>query len=450
MSSPVHDPDAAPPSVPWRLVSRLIAIGLLGMWTGLALVILIAYRPGGPWDVLVVAAAFGPVLIAAIAVAWPPMPDPSSTDPWRSRAAIAWLGLIALLLVAAVLVLEVRVLARGGDQALLPSLEVAYGLVLAVAATSLYAALGITRDEPRAGWHGHGRLLHAIGICVVLSVAAAGLMGGAAVANDLALRDRHYPPSRFGPTDPSLTPPGCDTPVELGAGASVQVTADAAIDGTDVGTASISGTRQGLDEQWGGSTESEFVTARAGYIRVADQGWLRFGTSPMAQRGVDPFGMRGADGLTLDGPVVAVLTGSQPAIVAEDLGVELVDGARARHCRTAVDGPTALDTFLPLRWLAGGQLLTVTHPLSEWRGTLDWWVFSDGQLGQAAVIINGYPGEAWPTSGIQGQMSARLTALDRTIEHHIEPPTTGIPPASTMPAAPSVEAGGSDESSARP
>ncbi len=78
--------------------------------------------------------------------------------------------------------------------------------------------------------------------------------------------------------------------------------------------------------------------------------------------------------------------------MAEDLGVELVEGARARHCRTAVDGPTALDTFLPLRWLAGGQLLTVTHPLTEWRGTLDWWVFTDGQLGQSTVSHQRLPG----------------------------------------------------------
>jgi hypothetical protein len=75
-----------------------------------------------------------------------------------------------------------------------------------------------------------------------------------------------------------------------------------------------------------------------------------------------------------------------------------------------------------LELLAGGQLLRVTHPLTEWRGTLDWWVFTDGQLGQASVIINGYPGEAWPTSGIQGAMEAKLTALDRTLEHVVTPP----------------------------
>ena len=181
--------------------------------------------------------------------------------------------------------------------------------------------------------------------------------------------------------------------------------------------------RQGIDERWTGSTESEFATARAGYTRVGDKAWLRIGAFGPSKSPVDPFGMAGTAGLTLDGPVVAVLTATDPAIVAEDLGVELVEGARARHCRTAVDGPTALDAFLPLRWLAGGQLLTATHPLTEWRGTLDWWVFADGQLGQSSVIINGYPGEAWATSGIQGSMSAKLTALDRTVDHSVTPPS---------------------------
>jgi hypothetical protein len=109
-------------------------------------------------------------------------------------------------------------------------------------------------------------------------------------------------------------------------------------------------------------------------------------------------------------------------VVVEDLGVGIVSGARARHCRTAVNGPTALATFLPLRWLAGGQLLTVTHPLEEWRGTLDWWVFTDGQLGLANVDIHGYPGEAWPTSGIAGTLSARLSALDRDVPRTVLPP----------------------------
>ena len=414
-------PDA-PEDLTWRRLSRLTSVCLLGLWTGLFLVILIAYRPGGPWDALVAAAAFAPVLIAAIAVVWPPMPDPQGRDQWRSRAAIGWVGLIALLLVGSMLVLEIEILAAGGDQALLPSLEVTYALILAIAFLSVFAALGVTRGDPVPAWRGHGRLVHAFGIAVVMCVGAALLMGGAAVANDLALRERPQVPSRFGPTQTTATPIGCDQPVALGPGAAVDITASATIDNTDIGSASISGVRQGLDEAWTGSTELEFATARAGYTRVDDKAWLRIGAFGPSKSPVDPFGMAGSKGLTLDGPVVALLTATDPGIVAEDLGVELVEGARARHCRTAVDGPTVLDAFLPLRWLAGGQLLTATHPLTEWRGTLDWWVFADGQLGQSSVIINGYPGEAWPTSGIQGSMTAKLTALDRTVDHHVAPP----------------------------
>ena len=135
----------------WRRLSRLLGVCLLGLWTGLFLVILIGYRPGGPWDALVAAAAIAPVLIAAVAVVWPPMPDPEGRDQWRSRAAIAWVGLIALLLVGSMLVLEVRILAAGGDQALLPSLEVAYALILAIAFMSLFAALGVTRGRSDPG-----------------------------------------------------------------------------------------------------------------------------------------------------------------------------------------------------------------------------------------------------------------------------------------------------------
>ena len=102
MSSPLPDPVHTPDRVSttearWRRASRLLAICLLALWTGLALVILVAYRPGGPWDALVAVAAFAPVCIAAIAVVRPPMPDPEGRDLWRSRAAIAWVGLIAVL-----------------------------------------------------------------------------------------------------------------------------------------------------------------------------------------------------------------------------------------------------------------------------------------------------------------------------------------------------------------
>jgi hypothetical protein len=405
-----------------REAGRLLALVLLVLWVALAVTILVYYRPGGPWDILVASAAFAPVAIAAAAVVRPPLARVGHPEAWRANLVVAWVGLLAVLLVGALLVLEVRVISQPGDQALLPSLEVAYALVLALGSLSLYAAFGISDIPSRPGSRAQGRMLHATGLAVIMTVTAACLLGGAALANDLALRDQPAGPSRFGPTDPSLTPPDCDTPVRLGPSAVVEIEGQALIDGTTVGTSSIQGVRDGLDESWSGSAESDFLRARAEYARVGPQAWLGLGAGRPSLIGIDPFHLAGADGLTMDGPVVAALTATEPEVVAEDLGVGLVSGARARHCRTAVNGPTALDTFLPLRWLAGGQLLTVTHPLEEWRGTLDWWVFTDGQLGQARVEIHGYPGEAWPTSGIAGTLSARLTALDRDRSWTVEPP----------------------------
>lgn len=416
---PAHQ--GAGPRIP-REAGRALAILLLVLWTGLAITILVYYRPGGPWDVLVASAAFAPVLIAAAAVVRPPLARVGHPEAWRANLIVAWVGLIAVLLVGALLVLEVRVITEPGDQALLPSPEVAYALVLALGTLSLYAALGISQIPARPGSRAQGRMLHAAGLAVIMTVVAASLLAGAALANDLALRDQPAGPSRFGPTDPTLTPPTCDIPVWLGPSAAVEIEAQAIIDGASVGSASIQGVRQGLDETWAGSAEGDFVRARAEYVRQGPQAWLSLGATEPGRVRIDPFGLVGTDGLTLDGPVVAVLSTSEPGVVAEDLGVGLVSGARARHCRTAVNGPTALDTFLPLRWLAGGQLLTVTHPLDEWRGTLDWWVFADGQLGQANVDIHGYPGEAWPTSGIAGTLSARLTALDRDVPQTVRPP----------------------------
>ena len=94
-----------------------------------------------------------------------------------------------------------------------------------------------------------------------------------------------------------------------------------------------------------------------------------------------------------------------------------------------MDGPTAIAISLPVRWLAGGELVAPAHGLEAWRGNLDWWVFADGELGQAVVTINGYPGEAWPSAGLQGSITARMTALDRTVPQSVGPlPSTAPAP----------------------
>jgi hypothetical protein len=66
------------------------------------------------------------------------------------------------------------------------------------------------------------------------------------------------------------------------------------------------------------------------------------------------------------------------------------------------------------------------NPLVAWRGTFDWWVFGDGQLGEAVVTIGGYPGDAWPSSGLQGSITARLTATMRDVTHEVGPAPSPI------------------------
>jgi hypothetical protein len=408
------------PSLPTmrRLGLRLVAAALAGLWAGLALVILVSYRPGGPWDSVVVAAAFLPVPIAVVAIIYPPL-----VRPWRPAVAIAWLGLAAMLLAGPLILLVIRSIASGGHQTLFPSAEVAYAALLALGCLCLFSSLGIVTGRRARDVTTRGGLLHAFGLAVVLTTASAFTLGGAALANELALRDTTLPYSPFGPTDASVPAPSCDEPPILGASSTLETRADATIDLRPVGSARLTGVRDGVDERWSGWVDSRYGDASASYVRTGSQAWLDRGADwiPTAP---DPFAMPGSDQLTVDGPVVAALQSTEPAPVAEDVGTELVEGAKARHCRTAVDGRTALSLFLPLRWLAGGDMVSVTRTLDNWRGTLDWWTFTDGQLGQASVTIDGYPGEAWPSGGLQGRLTARMTATERTTGHTITAPTS--------------------------
>lgn len=423
------------PHSPRRRGLRLLAACLVGLWAAIAVVIVAAYRPGGPLDLVVVAAAFVPIPVAAIAVIWPPL-----VVPWRAAAAIGWLGVVAALLAAPLILVVIRALAAGGHQTLLPSAEVAYAGVLALAALCLFASFGVVGARRARDVTARSGMLRAVGLAVLLTGTIAVAFGGAAVANELALRDESAPPSRAGPTDPTLKMPECDGGVTLGPGAAFLVTAEARIDLRSIGSARLVGARSGSDERWSGSYHGRYGSGIASYARVGDQAWLDRDSRGWLPVAPDPFRLSGASQLTVDGPVVATVWSARPRPVAEDLGIDLVFGAKARHCRTAVDGATALATFLPLRWMAGDDVLRVRRSLADWRGQIDWWVFTDGQLGQASVSINGYPGEAWPTSGLQGSLTALMTALDRTEPHPIAAPEAAVvssPPGSgaALPAA---------------
>ena len=87
-------------------------------------------------------AAIGPILVAILAVAWPPV---ARGD--RAFAAIAWLALGAILLLIPSITGLVTQLEGRGPQTLLPSFEAAYPWLLALLATGLFAGLGLARGR---------------------------------------------------------------------------------------------------------------------------------------------------------------------------------------------------------------------------------------------------------------------------------------------------------------
>ena len=100
-----------------RLGLRLLAALLAGLWTGLAIVVLVAYRPGGPLDVVVGITVALPAAVVALAIPWPPV-----SRVWRRQVVIAWLGLLAAMLVGPLvgLVVTPARLGRRADAAAIP------------------------------------------------------------------------------------------------------------------------------------------------------------------------------------------------------------------------------------------------------------------------------------------------------------------------------------------
>ena len=93
----------------------------------------------------------------------------------------------------------------------------------------------------------------------------------------------------------------------------------------------------------------------------------------------------------------------------------MIEGARARRCRVAVDGATFRAAFPQIRWLVGDA------DIERWRGQLDYWVFADGQLGQVAGSVNGEAGAIRPEA-IQATIEVFLTATERGDGLVIYPP----------------------------
>lgn len=428
---------------------RLLAVILTASWAGIAIAVASAYRPGGPIDFVVALACFAPVLVADAGVVWPP-----STGSHRARLVLLWTWIAAILLAIPVLYGIVANLADGGPRNLVPSIEAAYGGALALGAMTFFSIVGLVHHrrgipllDRSAAW-----------LAVVLTVALTAAQGLAfvfvAVVSDQVLRESERSSSRFGPTDPDAVPSFCHEPLRLGGDATVTIEAASSTGGEERGVARLQGKRDGRDEAWGAAWRSPDGAGQAAYLRIGSLAWLNTQTddpdAPGSTWGAvppDPFGLVGTRQLTMDGPPHAIANVPRGDIVAEDLGLEIIDGARARHCRTFIDGPTALDTFLPLRWLLVNDSFVPEGAIRRWRGEMDWWVFTDGELGMASVEVSGSRAATnWQSEDVRAVLEARLEATDRNTEVDVSAPfdTGDSSPASQSPDASPAPALGSD------
>jgi hypothetical protein len=384
---------------------RLLAVSLAALWATVAALLLAGYRPGGPADLLVGLAALVPLAVAVAAVAWPPAARGGLTF-----RVIAALGIgTAIILVPTIASLASQLLQRG-LQTLLPSPEVAYPWALAILGTSLFAGLGIARRRLGAGSGRPGRLSVALATGLGLALVSGTVLAAAAIANELALRDRPAAGSRYGPTDPDAVPPECDEP--LGAGATADLTLDltGTIDGRSLGLARVRGERSGTDFRWLADVTTTRDVGLHGAAIVGDRAWVR-------QTGTrwQPVPPSLVEGESLDLAVLEAALAPEQRTAAEDLGLVYVEGARARRCRVAVDGTVFRAAFPQVRWLVGATDLEV------WRGDVDYWVFVDGELGRAEGRLGG-PGFEIAPGDIRVDLSTVLTATHRGDPVTIWPP----------------------------
>jgi hypothetical protein len=380
---------------------RLLAVALTFLWAIGGLVTLAAYRPGGPTDLLVGLAASLPVPVAAAAIVWPPL---VRSD--RGSAGVFWIGIGAgLLLMPSIVALSDQIV-QGGTEPLLPSLEVVYPWLLALLGTGLFAGLGLSRQLITEVGVGKRRLATSLGFAVVVTAVIGTVFAGASIANNAALEDRPGTTSRFGPTSASLVPPECSGAIVTAMTAQIDLDLWGDVDGRSIGSASLTGLRSGSDVSWKAQVARGDLFGEYGAVLLGPTAWTlepegEWTTDTRADLRADPL-----DSNLLDETVLANALSRVNRATAEDRGFEYVEGARARRCRVAVDGPTFLATFPQLGWLSGDA------SVKAWRGQLDYWIFGDGQLGRVEGFVNGAAQDILP-HGIQATVNVRMIAVDR-------------------------------------
>jgi hypothetical protein len=384
----------------------LIAAALSAGWTLTAFLVLLAYRPGGPLDLVVGLAAGLPILVAVAGLVWPPVARDG-----RAFAGLVWLGLGTLLvLVPSMGGVLVQIVARG-PQTLLPSAEAAYPWALALLGTGLFSGLGVARAVLGGSAPRRRRLVRGALIAVATTAAISIAFTGAAIGNELALRDRPVPGSRFGPANPAIEPPTCAQPVRPAASARVEINLAGDVDRVPMGTVDLRGVRRGDDYRWLAYVATDRELGQYGAARIAGAEWR---LDPATGWRTDTARPGGADALDRAVLTAAIEGGARPA--AETVGISFFEGARARHCRVAIDGPAFGSAFPEVRRLVGEV------DLRPWRGELDYWVFADGELGRASGTVSG-PATGIVDDGLQARVQVTMIAIERDRAHAIISPT---------------------------
>lgn len=385
---------------------RLLAAALTLGWAVTAGLVLLAYRPGGPIDLLVGLASGLPIAVAATGYVWPPVARGE-----RSSVAMAWLGIGSLVVLVPSIAGVFAQLQARGPQTLLPSVEAAYPWALALIGTGLFAGYGIARHRLGETALRRRRLIRGTAIGLSLTVVVGLGFGGVAIANDVALRDRVASSSRFGPTDPEIDPPACDEAVTVGPVARVDLIVTGEVDGRALGTVDVRGVRSGYDARWLAYVASRRVLGLFGEARIGQVGYTRSPATGWVPATPDEVADAGLDALVLE-----VALGPDVRSASEMHGIAFFEGARARHCRVAIDGPTFRLAFPQIAWLIGDI------DLSRWRGELDYWVFVDGQLGRLRGTASG-EGASLSEGALQASLRATMTMTDRTRPTDVVAPT---------------------------
>lgn len=400
---------------------RLLAAVLLALWTIAGAIVLLGYRPGGPIDGLVGLAALLPIAVSLLGLLWPPVVRGD-----RAFAGVAWLGLGAILLLGPSIAGVLTQLLARGPQTLLPSWEAVYPWTLALLATSLFGGLGVARRVLGSTAMRRRRLALGVVIAAAATSLTGSLFAAAAIANEYALRNTPSISSRFGPTAEVSEPVSCTAPVAAGSTAVLALILRGEVDGLPIGTVDVRGIRNGADVSWFADVASEVAVGQFALVRVDGTTWTRQPRTDWEVAGVSVTASAAPSAGTpippatrpeMDREVVATALTVAYRVAAEDRGLEFVEGARARHCRVALDGPTFQAAFPAIGWISE------TQDLHRWRGALDYWIFLDGEIGQVSAVVNG---EALSLGrvGLQANLFATLTATDRGRPETIEAPRT--------------------------